>query len=186
MAKKEMTFQDFVEKESYEKGFSAHFKEKIAPVLGKLEENRVVQKAEYTKRKAIGVPVVILIMVVSFVLTGALLDVSGDAGNIVFVAAALCVGFWMGWVRAPIRKYKTDVKSKFLPVICEFFGDLKYSVHGWTSRRDLLGLEIFPKHTKVYTEDFISGSYKGFSIHMNEMTLKRKGRKKQLLYLRVW
>ncbi len=165
-----METPSFVEKAKYEEGFSKHYDEKIKPILQEVEEERLVQYKVYKKRQAIAVPVIVVIIVLSIFLMVGLGSGSMDLGWVVFV---ICGAIWMGWVRAPLRKYKTEVKSKFMPVVCSFFGDLTYSVKGFVDRPWWLSLDIIPRYNKIETEDFIDGMYKKFKIHMNEMILKR-------------
>ena len=174
-----MEVLDFVESADCEKGFGEHYNGRIKPVLGELEENRLVQQAEYNKRKKLGVVVTVGIVVLAFVIAGVLSSQSIDSGNVFAFAVFLIIGLWAGWVRGPLRKYKSDVKARFLPVICEFFGDLGYVEKGEVDQRKIRDLNIFPMFNRVSAEDFISGSYKNVSIRLNEMRLKMKKKGKK-------
>lgn len=164
---------DFNEIAPFEKGFAEHFKTKIAPILEGIEANRLVQYAVYKKRLAISFPVGIAILVLGFVLTASMHD---EDAVFIKLAIGLCIGLSV-WVSAPVRRYKEDVKSKFLPVICEFFGNMAYSLTGVSSAESTYRGEIFPGYTSIQTEDFIEGNYKEVKVKLHEATLRQKSGK---------
>lgn len=164
---------EFIESGPHEKGFAAHFKAKIAPLLEGVEANRLIQFASFKKRLALAIPISVLI-----VMGGVYLEatVGSDEAAFLKIAFALIV-FVMFWVYIPIKRYKQDVKSKFMPVICEFFGNMTYGLTGTSTVESLYRDEIFPSFTSSQMEDFIEGTYQQVKVKIHESTLKRKNGK---------
>ncbi len=165
-----ITLPEFTENADYEKGFASHFKAKIAPILENLESMRLVQYAAYKKRLAIGIPLGIAIFLGAGFMSA---QTNGDGEDIFKVALFLCALIG-GWVYIPIRLYKQEVKSKFMPVICEFFGTMTYSLTGTSSVETQYSGEIFPSFTSCVTEDFVAGEYKAIKMNLHETTLKQR------------
>ncbi len=164
---------DFNEITPFEKGFAEHFKTKIAPILEGVEANRLVQYASYKKRLALSFPLGIAFLVLGFILT---MSTSDEDAVFIKLAVGLCVGLSI-WVSVPVRRYKEDVKSKFLPVVCEFFGNMNYSLTGVSTAESTYKGEIFPSYTRIQTEDFIEGVYKEVKVKLHEASLKQKNGK---------
>src|SRR3989344_1891372 len=164
---------DFIETADHEKGFATHFKTKILPLMQGVEEHRLVQYASYKRRIVIAIPICIGLFIGAGYLE---LSVGSDEGDFIKIAFGLCVMVFF-WVRMPVIRYKENVKSKFMPVICAFYGSLTYALTGDSSVETKYEGEIFPSFTKQENEDMISGEYKGVKVSMHETTLKRKGNK---------
>lgn len=161
---------EFIELGTHEKGFSTHFKTKIAPLLEEVEKNRLTQYSSYKKRLALG-----LLLGAGLMIGGIALSVVTNDSDGVFVkiAIGLCVALSI-WVTTPVRRYKEDVKTKFMPVVCEFFGNMTYSIQGNSLSEKTYEGEIFPTFRLCETEDFIQGTYKEVSVSLHETTLKQK------------
>lgn len=170
----------FTETAEHEKGFATYFKDKIEPVLAEVEANRLVQHAKYKKRMAIAVPVGIAIGIGAFALEAAM-----NTGEAVFIKLAIFpLAAVFIWARLPISFYKQDVKSKFLPVICQFFGNMTYAMEGTSPIESKYKSELFPHFTSQINEDFIQGEYKGVTLGLHETRLKRKNGKKRVTVFR--
>ncbi len=167
------TLPDFIETGEHEKGFATHFKQKIAPLLEGIEANRLVQYASYKRRLVMSIPLGIVFIIIGVTLTGLTGDDDGVFAQI-GIGCALALSLW---VSAPVRKYKQDVKTKFMPVICEFFGTMNFTLTGASTVENTYRGEIFPSHTRCETEDFIEGLYKQVKVKMHETKLTQKNGK---------
>ncbi len=171
---------EFVEAGPHEKGFAAHFKTKIAPLLEGVEANRLVQYASYKKRLALSIPLGLL-----FVAGGIILTANMHDEDAVFVKIGIGLAVALSiWVSAPVRRYKQDVKSKFMPVVCEFFGNMTYGLTGTSMVETMYRDEIFPSYTSAQMEDFIEGTYQSVKVKIHESTLKRKNGKNTVTVFR--
>lgn len=164
---------DFIETGAHEKGFAAHFKSKILPLMQGVEEHRLVQYASYKKRRTIAIPVTILLFIGAIYLEG---TVGSEEADFIKVAVGLTIGLF-AWVGMPVIRYKENVKSKFMPVICAFHGMLTYALTGPSEVEKKYAGEIFPGFNRQENEDMITGEYKGVKVSMHETTLKQKGNK---------
>ena len=164
---------EFIEKGEHEKGFGLHFKEKIAPLLEGLETLRLEKLASFKKRLILSFPISALLIAGGIALTALVSD--EDAAFIQIAFALVCV---VGvWVYGPVHAYKQEIKTKFMPVICEFFGTMSFSLKGESTVEALYRGEIFPTHNRSEFEDFIEGTYKGVKMKMHESTLRQKSGK---------
>jgi len=166
---------EFEEKAPYEKGFATHFKKHIQPILGEVEARRLEQYKKFKKR----LPFAIILGITVFV-GGIILNIATEAEDAIFIqfgiagAAAIAA-----WAYGPVFKYQEEVKSKFLPNICSFFGETTYSLNGTSDIENKLRGQIFPNYNTVTWEDFIEGTYQGVSFQMHESTLATKSEKGQ-------
>lgn len=164
---------EFIEQGDHEKGFATHFKTKILPLLEGVEANRLVQYASYKKRLALSIPLGFAFIIGGIILTGMTGDDDAVFAKIgIGLAVALSI-----WVSAPVRKYKQEVKTKFMPVICEFFGSMSFALTGTSLVETTYRGEIFPGYTSSSMEDFIEGVYKQIKVKMHETILKQKSGK---------
>lgn len=164
---------EFIEAGDHEKGFAQHFKEKIAPLLEGIEANRLAKYASFKKRLLASFPISALILAAGIGLMILTEDSEGDFIKIAFVL----IGVVFVWAYNPIREYKQDVKSKFMPVICEFFGSMTYALTGFSTVEGQYRGDIFPTHTRAEFEDFIEGNYKQVQVKMHESKLTQKNGK---------
>lgn len=138
-----------------------------------VEEHRLVQYASYKKRRTIAIPVTILLFIGAIYLEG---TVGSEEADFIKVAVGLTIGLF-AWVGMPVIRYKENVKSKFMPVICAFHGMLTYALTGPSEVEKKYAGEIFPGFNRQENEDMITGEYKGVKVSMHETTLKQKGNK---------
>lgn len=164
---------EFVETGEHEKGFAAYFKANIWPVLKEVEESRLVRLAKYKKSMATAIPLSIGVFLVAL-----LLDAKFDSKGIISQFSLVPIVAIIVRARLQIRLYKQEVKSKFLPVICRFFGNMNYAIGGVSKIESKYRRDIFPTFTFAHCEDFIQGEYKGVVLNLHETTLKKQGRKK--------
>lgn len=141
--------------------------------MQEIEEHRLTQYASYKKRRNISIPVTILLFIGAVYLEGA---VGSQEADFIKIAVGLTIGLF-AWVGMPVIRYKENVKAKFMPTICSFFGNLSYALTGETKVEDKYKGEIFPHFNKQENEDIITGDYKGVGIAMHETTLKKEGNK---------
>ncbi len=164
---------EFIEKEAYEKGFSSHFKDKIQPSLADTEAFRLAQYSKLKKRMMIAVPAAPLLLVLGVVLEA---NIGGEDAFFIKVALFLIV-IVFGWAYAPALKYSQELKQKLLPVVCDFFGGMTYSLTGDSLVESQYSGQIFPVFSTRASEDFISGAHLGVSIQLHESTLSRRQNK---------
>lgn len=162
-----MVLPDFIEDGDYEKGFAEYYRSKIMPILGMVEDQRLVQLKKYTIRKMIGIPIMILVVIGALMLEGT----GTGGGDFIKLGLFLCVLIWAG-VYAPVLKYKQEIKSKFLPIVAGFFGDLKYELKpDPAGSASIAKMEVFPTYSTLEAEDYFGGSYKNVPLNMREMKL---------------
>jgi len=166
----------FVEEADYEKGFASHYDKEIRPALEELESQRMALLNTFKKKvlKFLIIPwttIVFLGALIAFK-TGESYLITTVAYNslLVFIPLAL-------YMSHPLWKYKVEVKSKILPLICSFFGQLTYKNKAEIDE-SILALEIFPSYETASVEDSIEGNYKDLNLKIFELILKIHGRKK--------
>jgi len=164
---------DFIEAGDHEKGFAAHFKDKIVPLLETVEENRLIQYASFKIRMVIAIIAAILITVGAIFLES---QVSGGDGDGIKIGIFLIICIF-GWAYLPVKRYKEDVKSKFMPVICGFYGNMTYTLSRPSSVEDFYMGQIFPQFNRKEVEDFIEGEYRGVKLNLHETKLIQRQRK---------
>lgn len=164
---------EFEEKAPHEKGFSEHFKKHIQPILGDLELRRLEQYKKFKKRLPFGVIFGALSVLIGLALSIAT-GIEDDAG--IFMQFGMSGAAALGvWTYMPVFKYKQEVKSKFLPAICSFSGNTSYQTEGLSDIESRLQGQIFPRHSKINTEDFIHGEFQGIPFDLHESELFTKG-----------
>jgi len=167
-----MEIPNFIEEAPYEKGFSKHYDEKIRPALQGIEEERLKQGAIHKKRLRIALPIAFISVVLGIGLE-AMFNTGQDP---VFAGmGVLGGGGIMTWAWSPILKYKNEFKTKIMPVVCSFFGNMSYHLTGQPD--SVLGLEIFPRYNTKKSEDFLEGEYKNTLLRLFELKLVRRNRK---------
>ncbi len=163
----------FIEVGEHEKGFAKHFEAHIAPLLNEIETKRLATYATF--KSHIIRAILIWISVVGLAFVG--VNLGFFDSEMLSTVAVGSIGA-MGWfIYMPIREYKNDVKSKFMPVICSFYGDISYSLTGTSHLETKYAGQIFPSYNRRESEDFISGEYKKVTIKLHEATLRKKSGK---------
>lgn len=169
----------FTETAEHEKGFATYFKDKIEPVLAEVEANRLVKYASYKRRMSIAIVLSIAAFIGSLIAEA---NMHGE-GELVKISIGFIIAIF-AWAYLPARRYMDDVKCKFLPVVCQFFGNMTYAMNGTSSIESKYAGEIFPSFTSQNNEDFIQGEYKGVALSLHETKLKRKSGKKRVVVFR--
>jgi hypothetical protein len=166
---------EFEEKAPYEKGFSEHFKKHIQPILGGLETQRIEQYKKFKRRLPFGI-----ILAAIALIGGISLNIAIEEENGFFIQLGLAgSAAVMAWAYIPVFKYKEEVKSKFLPAICSFYGNISYKLNGTSDIENQLRRKILPDYSTATWEDFIEGEHQGVKFHMHETTLSTKNDKGQ-------
>lgn len=163
----------FTELKSHEKGFSLHYQEKIAPALAQLEKYRLQQKHAHQRRMFLAIP-----LGLGLVCAGFALDVSLGMENAPFsIAGVILASFLLSWAYTPVFRFKKEIKSKFMPTICRFYGEFTYKQFDHDcDLEDKYKDYLFPFFDFSTCEDVIRGVYKGVELTIHESTLQRKVR----------
>ncbi|WP_101067216.1 DUF3137 domain-containing protein [Roseovarius salinarum] len=163
---------DFTEKAPIEDGFARVFKDRIAPELDRLENERLTLLSR-AKMHA-GIPVGIALLVAAFAvwrsdgMEGALV------GAIVPVAIGGVVAFLL-W-RRQAHRWGGEVAEAVMPVVCDFLGDLEYD-------RDarmrfpldrIQGLGLIGSFNRSELSDRLEGRYRDTEFELVEAHLKRR------------
>ncbi len=74
------------------------------------------------------------------------------------------------WAEAPVKRYRAEHKTKFMPALAGIFG-LKYYPARGISRETLKKTGIVPAHRLYHAEDCMAGRYKGVRIIFSEARL---------------
>ena len=172
---------EFKERAAYEKGFTQHYNEKIRPALNQLEELRIEQRKIFVKRRSIFIPIAPVLVIGGIVLDGML---RVEEPTLTWAGIGLAVTIWGAWVSAPLRKFKSNVKAKIMPVVCSFFGNLNYIEKRPITKDEIKKYIIFPGFTSMQAEDFVSGSHDDLKLDFHELLLKRKQNKSTVTVFR--
>ena len=161
---------EYMETESYEKGFAEYYQKYIVPLAIKYEEKRI--KNQIKNRINIAIAVIAGFAGISFfakfVVPKLVVHSSRGKGNILLIPPILS---WWFFVRRPKRKYFTALKKDIIPLVLKFLGDFNYQASGYLSS------EIIGTHTGYYEainifpcEDIISYRKKEFYCRIIERT----------------
>ncbi len=179
MATASSAIPDFIEINSYEKGFSNHFKNTIKPVLEGLETTRLRYARQFKKRIFLGVLAIVLLFLFSFTLFSEWTD--GSALDLPFFLSALIVL----WITSPLRAYSQSAKAIYLPAVCSFFGDFKYLPTAETNIETRYRGLLFPAFDSVETEDFIEGRLGKIRMVLHETKLQQRRNKRSVTVLQA-
>jgi len=133
--------------------------------------------AAFGRRKKIAIPVAAVLtpLLGGFDYFLFMLQRGNDDGLVGLTALALG-GLWM-WTTSPKRAYTKAYKGKILPEIAQLFGDFIYDIKGKIPMKTMKPSGIVPSHTRYSSEDHFTGQYKGVSIEVSEIKLRRKSGK---------
>lgn len=162
--------KEFEETEEYEKGFSNHYRQHLAPLVSDFENSRVAC-LKVTRRNAIKyLPIMLLTSALTFYFF-----FQSSVVNIpifLLLNIAILFGGYVLIMRSAFHLNST-IKAQIFPRIVEFFGDFKYQAipPNEFSVHELMEYGSIPKHDQVVAEDYITGVYKTVNIELMEVTL---------------
>lgn len=148
------------------------FLKSVSSELDALEHVRLDKLAAYNARKAMGKMAAIIGCPVTLLIDFFMFFGRGDDN-----AAGLTILFLGGlyyWVRGPVREYIKTYKKRIMPRIAAALGDLCYDPDGKLLVKGQKGTKIVPRYNRNQVEDYFTGTYKGTSIEISEMTLRYK------------
>jgi len=147
------------------------------PKLAALESVRQSKFAAFKRRKKIAMPLAAVLMPIFGFFDYLLIMLQRSSDDTAVGLTVVVIGALWFWVTKPKRDYAKAYKSEILPEIAQLFGDFTYDVKGKTSMKAMKPSGIVPGHTQYHAEDHFSGVYKGVSIEVSEINLKRKSGK---------
>ena len=151
---------------------SEEFLNSVSSELDALEHVRLDKLAAYNARKVMGKMAAIIGCPVTLLIDFFMFFGRGDDN-----AAGLTILFLGGlyyWVRGPVREYIKAYKKRIMPRIARTLGDLSYDPDGKLLVKGRKGTKIVPRYNRNQVEDYFTGTYKGTSIEISEMTLRYK------------
>lgn len=150
--------------------FKNHYQKHVLPHVNDFEQNRLQTLKEYRSRLHIVLPIW---AVVFTLLTMHIFDNGFDDSHMLLIFGSLALGTW--WAYAPVKAYKTKIKSKVFPDIFKYFGkSFKYQINCPFSVEEYNPFGIIPYHTSEKNEDYIQGTYKGVGLKLFESYLTKK------------
>ena len=152
----------------------ADFILRCRPKLAALESVRIAKFAAFGRRKKIAVPLAaVLTPLFGFIDYLLLMLQRGNDNGVVGLTFIVLGGLWF-WVTKPKREYAKSYKNEILPEIAQLFGDFTYDMKGKIEMKTMKPSGIVPGHTQYNSEDHFIGKYKGVSIDVAEINLRKK------------
>lgn len=161
----------FIERESYEKGFSDFFEKNLKPRLEKAEADRLILLEQYKKNKMWGYPLFIPIVFLAGLMA---VYINMQFGIVSGIALG---GFLYHWMRKPIYQYRSNVKEGIIAVLVKFFGELKFSESEKIGEGIVKNSDIAPSFESYEGSDYLCGKYDGVEMEMCEAELKQRDSK---------
>lgn len=96
---------------------------------------------------------------------------------LVFVLSLIPPIFLNIWVAQPIKTYKKEHKTVFMPKLAKALNGLSFHPSRGVSAKMIERLAIMPAHEKYEAEDCFMGSYKGVKVIFSEARLYSKHHK---------
>jgi len=167
------TFNDFVETEEYEKGFSKHYKENLLPLITGYEEKRVAAFNQARRSLFLFLPIFILIPF----LTYGVWEISDFHEDVMeftsWIALSVYVAAYL-YIKTSIRLYRASIKTEIFPKIVGFIQGLSYEPEYNSDVRKYEKYDILPSYDREICEDHIKGTYKGLEIELVEVSLQKR------------
>ena len=155
----------------------AEFLSSCRPKLAALEAVRVAKFAVFKRRKKIAIPLAAVLTPIFGFLDYLLLMLQRSSDDSAAGLTAIVLAALWFWVTSPKRQYAKAYKGEILPEIAQLFGDFTYDLKGKISMKIMKPSGIIPNHTLYNSEDHFIGTYKGVSIDVAEIKLRRKSGK---------
>ena len=152
----------------------AEFIARCRPKLAALEAVRIAKFAAFKRRKKIAMPLAaVLTPIFGFFDYLLLMLQRGNDDGAAGLTFLVLGGLWF-WATAPKRAYAKAYKGEILPEIAQLFGNFIYDMKGKIPMKTMKPSGIVPGHTQYKSEDHFIGNYKGVSIDVSEINLRRK------------
>lgn len=166
----------FIEKETYEKGFSSFFETEVKPLLMPLENLRLQKLKEISRRKIIAVGIIAIAIIIETLLfkMGIYDNRDGD-GAVPGTIFIISMFFSIFFVKAPGAQYESQVKDTLMPLLLGFYGKFKYEQKGRIAREPLTSSGIIGRFTDYDSLDYVNGNYMNVDFQIESAVLKIKG-----------
>lgn len=167
------TFNDFVETEEYEKGFSKHYKENLLPLITGYEEKRVAAFNQARRSLFLFLPIFILIPF----LTYGVWEISDFHEDVMEFTSWIALSVYAAaylYIKTSIRLYRASIKTEIFPKIVGFIQGLSYEPEYNSDVRKYEKYDILPSYDREICEDHIKGTYKGLEIELVEVSLQKR------------
>lgn len=147
------------------------------PKLQALEAIRLSKRAQFLRRKKVGIPIgAIMTPFLGFIDYWLLLLQRGNDDGAAGLSVLALMGLWF-WINAPKRHYAKAYKTEILPDIARLFGDFTYDAKGKIPMDVMKPSKIVPHHTGYKSEDSFDGHHKGMRISFSEIKLVKQSGK---------
>ena len=167
------TFNDFVETEEYEKGFSKHYKENLLPLITGYEEKRVAAFNQARRSLFFFLPVFILIPFLTYGVW-VFWDFHEDVIEFTsWIALSVYAASYL-YIKKSIRLYRSSIKTEIFPKIVGFIEGFSYEPEYNYDVRKYEKYDILPSYDLEVCEDHIRGTYKGLEIELVEASLQKR------------
>ena len=167
-------YQNFVESETFEKGFKEHYYEHLLPLVRSYEIDRIaaLKKSQSNKRKAI--PFMILMPFFSFFLIF-ITEFNSNFFEPLIWANIAAYSALYAYIRRSLTQYSSSIKSQIFPLILKFLGNFEYLSENKKIKLDeYKKYNIIPHHSRSSCEDYIRGDYKSVNLELFEARLERR------------
>lgn len=155
----------------------ADFLARCRPKLQALEAIRLAKRAQFLRRKKIGIPFgAMMTPFLGFIDYWLLMLQRGNDDSAAGLSVLGLMGLWF-WINAPKRAYAKAYKTEILPDIAQMFGDFTYDPKGKIPMNVMKPSQIVPGHSGYKSEDSFDGQYKGMRISFSEIKLTKKSGK---------
>lgn len=172
----------FVERESYEKGFSQYFAKYLQQKLARIERKRLSMLSHFRWFSLLSIPLFLgIYAAIIFVTVHHSLNPSFA---IIEIIGLTMLGFALHlFFKGRFQAYIIYVKKNILPDIFTFFGSFQYAVNGKIPRSVLKQSYLFEDWQRSSIEDHIIGVFEGLNVEIAEVTLERRTKDKTDKYI---
>lgn len=162
----------------------AEFNARISKLIEDAEAKRLKKMQQHRDRTFVNTTATLLLICVGSGLFGWFFLVSGDLALalLCLVCTALPPIFINSWAHEPIRKYKQNYKTEFMPEMAKALGGLKFHPKRGISRKVLARTGIVPAHKDYRAEDFFMGRYNGVKMMISEARLTHPKKAAELVF----
>lgn len=150
----------------------AEFISRCRPKLAALEAVRVTKFAAFQRLKKIAM-LLTVVLTPLFIVFDYLLLMNGAIGLTTFLIFPV---LGVLWFRVFMLKFKYAIayKNEVLPEIAQLFGDFTYDMKGKIEMKTMKPSGIVPGHNKYLSQDHFIGNYKGVSIDVSGINLRKE------------
>ena len=160
------------------------FTAETSRLIEEAEQKRLQKMRQHRDRMMINTCATLALMCIGSGFFGWFFLVSGD-----LALALLCLictiippVFTQSWAHEPIRKYREEYKSEFMPAMAKALGGLKFYPKRGISRKILSRTGTVPAHKDYNAEDFFIGRYHGVKMMMSEARLTHPKKSGELVF----